>query len=48
MALGEQIHAVSSLLGTNIVELDACEVDVSLRSNFAFGDPFGGAIDVEL
>ncbi len=53
MSLGEKIHGTSGLVGTEIAGVDVCE-DVLFWLDFieegvdkAFGDVFGGAVDVE-
>ena len=54
MALSEEVHGASGLVGAEIAGLDACEVDVSFWVDFveegfggAFDGLFGGAVDVE-
>ena len=54
MALVEEVHGASGLVGAEIAELDACEVDLSLlvsllKEGFGggFDGLFGGAVHVE-
>ena len=54
MALGEEVHGASGLVGGEIAELDACEVDVLFWFEFieegfggAFNGLFGGVVYIE-